>query len=203
MVTFKNLFLTQKLQYGYTDRNVISMKTEVDKRIFTNGYLNFSYERNFASNITNIELGLRYDFSFAQARSTIRKTNNVYRALQSFNGSLIHDGKSGITDFNNYTSIGKGALLLIPFLDTNGNGKRDKNEYGVPGLQVRVSGGRVEHRPKSNTILITDIEAYTEYNVELDPSGLEQVAWKLLKKNYAIMIEPNMVKNVDIPIAVL
>jgi hypothetical protein len=201
--TFKNVLLTQQLQYEYTNKKVIGIKTELEKRIFVNGYLNISYEKNFSSTITNVELGLRYDFSFAQTRSTVRKTNDVYRVLQSINGSLIHDAKSGITDFNNYTSIGKGAILLLPFLDMNGNGKRDRNEQSAAGLQVRVTGGRVEHLVKNNTILITDIEAYTNYNVELDPSGFELVSWKLLKKKYTVAIEPNMVKNIDIPVSVV
>lgn len=202
MRAFKNLLITQQLQYEYTNGKAIGIKTELEKRIFLNGYVNVSYEKIFINDITNVELGLRYDFSFAQARSTIRKTNDVYRALQSVNGSIIHDSKSGLTDFNNYTAVGKGAVLLIPFLDMNGNGKRDKGEQRAPGLQAKVSGGRVDRRVKDNTILITDIEAYTNYNIELDPSGFEHVAWKLVKKNYTVVIEPNMVKNIDVPVSV-
>jgi hypothetical protein len=200
---FQNLLLTQHLQYEYTTEKIITIRSELEKRIFKNGYLNLSFERNFISDIDNIEFGLRYDFSFAQTRFSVRKTNDVYRTLQAVNGSLIHDSKSGITDFNNYTSIGKGAVLLIPYVDINGNNRRDKDEPDAPGLKVLVNGGRLERRVKYNTILITDLEAYTNFNIELDPSGFERVAWRLLKKNYTVVIEPNLVKNIEIPVSAL
>lgn len=199
---FRNLLITQQLQYEYTAEKIITIRSELEKRIFKNGYLNLSFERNFISDIDNIEFGLRYDFSFAQTRFSVRKTNDVYRTLQGVNGSLIHDGKSGITDFNNYTSIGKGAVLLIPYVDINGNNRRDKDEPDAPGLKVMVNGGRLERRIKNNTILITDLEAYTNYNIELDPSEFERVAWRLIKKNYTVVIEPNLVKNIEIPVSV-
>jgi hypothetical protein len=200
---FQNLLLTQHLQYEYTTEKIINIRSELEKRIFKNGYLNLSFERNFISDIDNIEFGLRYDFSFAQTRFSVRKTNDVYRTLQAVNGSLIHDSKSGIIDFNNYTSIGKGAVLLIPYVDINGNNRRDKDEPDAPGLKVLVNGGRLERRVKYNTILITDLEAYTNFNIELDPSGFERVAWRLLKKNYTVVIEPNLVKNIEIPVSAL
>ncbi|MNK49114.1 hypothetical protein D3C87_679570 [compost metagenome] len=143
-----------------------------------------------------------YDFSFAQTRSSVRKTNDVYRVLQGITGSLIHDGKSGITDFNNYTSIGRGSVLLIPYLDINGNNKRDKDEPKVRGLKAIVNGGRLERLAKDNSILITDLEAYSDYNIELDSSEFEQLAWRLLKKNYIVVIEPNLVKNIEVPVSV-
>lgn len=199
---FRNVLITQQMQYEYTNENVISIKTELEKRIFTNGYLNLSYEKNFISDISNIEFGFRYDFSFAQTRSSVRKTNDVYRVLQGITGNLIHDGKSGITDFNNYTSIGKGSVLLIPYLDINGNNKRDKDEPKVGGLKAIVNGGRLERLANDNSILITDLEAYADYNIELDSSEFEQLAWRLLKKNYIVVIEPNLVKNIEVPVSV-
>lgn len=198
----KNLLVTQQLQYEYLGNNLIGVKTELEKRIFKNGYLNLSYEKNFASDISNTELGIRYDFSFAQTRASVRKSNNVIRSLQGISGSLIHDGKSGFTNFNNYTSVGKGAVLLIPYLDLNGNNRRDRGEPKAQGLKVKINGGRLKQSLRDTTIQITDLEAYTNYNIELDGSAFERLAWKFPKKNYSVVIDPNFVKNVEIPISV-
>ncbi len=198
----KNAILTQQLQYEYVDKKVIGVKTEFEKRLFGNGFLNVSYERNFSSNLSNIEVGLRYDFSFAQTGASVRKSNNVTRYLQSINGSLIHDSKTKYTSFNNHTSVGKGAVIIIPYLDLNGNGKRDANEPRAPGLKVQISGGRVEQSIKDTTIRITDLEAYTNYNIELDATGFDKVAWQLRKKIYSVAIDPNFVKKIEVPIAV-
>jgi hypothetical protein len=200
--SFRNMLITQQLQYEYSNKKVMTIKTELEKRIFINGYANLSYEKNFISDISYAEFGLRYDFSFAQTRFSVRKTNDVYRTQQSINGSLIHDGRSGITDFNNYTSIGKGAILLIPYLDVNGNMRRDNDEPDVQGLKVIVNAGRTERSAKDGSILIKDLEAYGNLNIELDPSGFERVAWRLVKKNYTVVVEPNFVKNIEVPVSV-
>lgn len=199
---FKNLLITQQLQYEYLDNKVIGLKTEMEKRVFKSGYLNLSYEKNFSSDISNVELGLRYDFSFAQTRASVRKSNDVIRTLQGVSGSLVHDGKSGFTNFNNYTSVGKGAILLIPYLDLNGNKRRDPDEPKAQGLKVRINGGRIQQSVKDTTIRIMDLEAYTNYSIELDASGFDRLAWKFPKKNYSVVIDPNFVKNVEIPISV-
>lgn len=197
----RNILINQKVQYEYNSNQVITLRTELEKRIFVNGYLNLSYEKNYISDINNIEFGVRYDFSFAQTRTSIRKTNDDYRTLQGISGSLIHDGKSGLTQFNNYTSIGKGAILLIPYLDLNGNGKRERGEPRAKGLKIVANGGRIK-RTKDNSILVTDLEAYANCNIELDPSGFDHVSWKLLKKNYSVLVSPNFVKNIEIPVSV-
>jgi hypothetical protein len=198
----KNILITQQFQYEYVSHQVVGLKTELEKRMFRNGYLNASFERNFSSRITNVELGLRYDFNFAQTRISVRKSREETRALQGISGSLIHDGKSGFTDFNNYTSVGKGAILLIPYLDMNGNNRRDRDEPGATGLKIRMNGGRIKQSLKDTTISITDLEAYTSYMIELDPLGFEHLAWKLPKKSYSVVVDPNFVKHIEVPVSV-
>lgn len=200
--TLRNMLVTQQLQYEYTNNEVVSIKTELEKRIFINGYLNLSYEKNFINEISYVEFGFRYDFSFAQTRFSVRRINDTYKTLQGFNGSLLHDAQSGILEFNNYSSTGKGAVLLIPFLDLNGNNVRDNAEPNVIGLRVLVNAGRQQLKVKDGTVLIKDIEAYAKLNIELDDSGFEKVAWKLVKKNYSVIIEPNFVKSIEIPVSV-
>jgi len=198
----KTLLITQQAQFNYVDKSFMAIKTEIEKRVFLNGYVNASYERNFNSGINNMELGLRYDFSFALTRLSVRKSNDEVRLLQGVSGSMIHDGKTGFTNFNNHSSIGQGSILLIPYLDLNGNNKQDKNEPRVQGLKIRINGGRITQSVRDTTIRINDLEAYTNYNLELDSSGFDRLAWKLLKKNYNVVIDPNYVKNIAIPIVV-
>jgi len=199
----KSILITQQLQYEYGAGKVIGIKTELEKRVFRNGYMNASYEQNFSSNIRNMELGIRYDFSFAQTRATLRKSNEVLTYLQAANGSLIYDSKSKYTAFNNHTSVGRGAVILAPYLDMNGNGRRDADEPKVLGLRIHVNGGRVEQSVKDSTIRITDLEAYANYIIELDSASFDIVAWHLRKKNYNVIIDPNAVKRIEVPVLVL
>jgi hypothetical protein len=115
---------------------------------------------------------------------------------------LIYDNKSNLTDFSNLNSVGTGAIILTPYLDLNGNGKRDPGEPKAPGLKVHINGGRIEQNIKDTTILITHLEAYTDYTIELDPTGFDRVAWQLPKKNYGVIVDPDFVKRIEVPVLV-
>jgi archaellin len=198
----KNITITQQLQYEYLKKKLIGTKTELEKRIFRNGYANLSYERNFSSKITNTEVGLRYDFSFANARASVRKSNQEVRYFQAINGSLIYDQKSKYTSFSNHSSVGKGVIILNPYLDMNNNGRHDPDEPKATGLNIRTNAGRTQKNLRDTTIRITDLEAYAIVEVELDPSGFENIAWQLRKKNYSIAVDPNSVKRVDVAVSI-
>jgi hypothetical protein len=199
---FRSILFTQELQYEYVEKKVVGTKSSMERRLFKNGYVNVSYERNFSSNITNTEIGLRYNFSFAQTRTAIRSNNRSLNFLQSINGSLVHDTRSRLNDFSDHSRVGTGAVILIPYLDLNGNGKRDADEPKAPGLKANINGGRIKPNIKDTTIQITDLESYTNYNIELDPAGFDRVAWQLPKKNYAVIIDPNFVKRIEVPVLV-
>jgi hypothetical protein len=200
---FKNILLTQQVQYEYVEHKIVGVKSALEKRVFKNGYLNISYERNFNSNLTNTDVGLRYDFSFAQASASARKSNDAITYLQSVSGSLIYDGPAKLVEFKNFSSVSTGAVVLIPYLDLNGNGKRDTGEPKVLGLKIHVNGGRIEQSVKDSTIRITNLEAYANYLIELDSASFDIVAWRLRKKNYGVAIDPNSVKRIEVPVLVL
>ncbi|HBG53813.1 MAG TPA: hypothetical protein DDW70_06350, partial [Rikenellaceae bacterium] len=95
------------------------------------------------SDITNVELGLRYDFSFTQIGFSARKSNKTYSFVETASGSIMTDPRSRLITVNSRSSVGKGGMILYPFLDLNWNGKRDKGEPKAFGLEVQVSGGRI------------------------------------------------------------
>ena len=93
--------------------------------------------------------------------------------------------------------------MLVPFLDLNGNGKRDKREPKVAGLKLRTNGGRIEVSKKDTSVRILDMEANTSYFIELDGNSFEHIGWQLRKKSLQVIIDPNHLKTIDIPVAIL
>ena len=70
---------------------------------------------------------------------------------------VSEDTKTGYVNASNRTSLGKGGLIVSPFLDVNCNGKRDKGEPKVFGLNVRVTGGNAKENEPDSTIIITSL----------------------------------------------
>jgi hypothetical protein len=179
------------------------VKGEVEKRAGSVGFINVSYEKNITNKISFISVGLRFNFSFAQTSFAVRQGNQITTAVQSARGSLLYNGKANYLGLNVQTNVGKGGLIILPFLDLNNNGKYDPGEPKVFGLNLRINGGRTERNNIDTTLRITGLEAYTKYFIELDNNGFENVAWLLRKQTISINIEPNNFKLIEVPVAVV
>ena len=198
-----SLTIIPQMQYEYSSKQLISAKTAVEKYLFNNGFISLSYENNFKSKLQVVQLGLRYDFPFTQTGFTARQSNNITTLLELARGSLLVDHKSHYSGANNRASVGKGGIVFAPFLDINCNNRRDKGEPSAYGLNIRISGGNSVKNDRDTTVRVTDLEPYTYYLVELDPNSFDNVAWKLSKKTLKIMVDPNQLKLVEIPVAVV
>jgi len=162
-----------------------------------------SFERNFANNITNLELGLRYDFSFAQIGFTARRSNDTYSFVETAGGSLIVDPRSRYIGVNNRSSVGKGGMILYPFLDMNWNGIKDEGEPKAFGMEVQVSGGRVEYKERDTITRIFDLQPYAEYLVTLDGSKFDNITWRMRNRTLSVVVDPNQFKRIEIPIVIV
>jgi len=149
------------------------------------------------------ELGLRYNFSFAQTGASARYSQGVTNLVQYARGSFINDGKSKYRRADNRPHVGKGGIIIKPFLDYNANGKRDPGENGVPGLNLRSNGGRVDKSENDTTIAIIGLEPYTTCFIELDPNSFYNIAWRLPYESLSVKVDPNIMKNIDIPVNVV
>lgn len=195
--------LTPQIQYEYNENKVMAARFEVAKYIFRNGYLNCSYQQNFKSHFSNIGIGLRYDFAFARVGVSAWQGNDVTTLVQSAAGSLIYEQQSRLLDINNRIGVGTGGVLLLPFLDLNGNGRRDAGEPKVRGLQAVTNGGLVTNDKQDTTIRIMNLEPYTSLFIDLRKNNFEQIAWRVRQQTISVVIDPNRVKLVEVPVVVM
>ena len=199
----KQYTITPQIQYEYNNQRLISARTIVEKPLFKHGFLNLSYEQNFASNTRNLEVGFRFDFSFAQTGFSFRNTNDQNSLIESARGSLLYDRKSNYLGATNRTNVGKGAVTLLPFLDINGNGRRDPGEPKVAGLQFRMNGGTIIRNDKDTTIHILDLVPYTSYYLELDKNSFDNIGWQMHNLTMKVNIDANQFQTIEIPVSVM
>ena len=197
------LVLTPQTQYDYNSKSLIAFKTNIEKPLFKKGFLNMSYEQNFRSHTRSIELGFRYDLSFTQTGLSIRNTDHQTTVVESARGSLLYDRKTRYVGTNNRTSVGKGAITILPFLDVNGNGRHDPGEPKAAGLQFRINGGTIVRNDKDTTIRVLDLTPYTSYLLELDKNSFDNISWQMQALTIKVMIDPNMFKTIEVPISVM
>ncbi|MFZ0473745.1 MAG: SPOR domain-containing protein, partial [Bacteroidales bacterium] len=194
--------LLPQVQYTYTGHEFLSGKVSLEKRLFEKGYMNISYEQYFRNNIRIAEVGLRYDFSFAQTGISARQINKETTYVQYARGSLINDGQTNYHKADNRTNVGRGGISIVAFLDLNANGVRDAGEPKASGLNVRANGGRIERSEKDTVIHILGLEPYVKYFLEFDEGSFDNISWRIDKKSVAVITDANMLKLIQIPIRV-
>ena len=199
----KGIRITPQTQYEYKLKNFSMLKCEVEKNLFNKGFMNISYEKNIAHQTQYFTIGIRYNFSFAQTSFSITKSDGATSAIQSARGSLLYNDISPTLRFKNQSSVGRGGLVIVPFLDLNNNGVHDANEPKLSGLKLRINGGNVEHNKRDTSISVTGLEAYNNYYIELDRNSFDNVAWQIKKPTINISIEPNHYKLIEVPVSVI
>lgn len=194
------IFMPQ-IQYGYTENKLYSAKARIEKQLLKNAYLNMSYEQNFRNNLKLAEAGFRYDFRFAQTGVSVRQTNRRTSFVEYARGSLINDGKTKYLGTDNRTNVGRGGISIVAFLDLNSNNVKDKGEPKAYGLNIRTNSGRIVKSDRDTTIHILGLEPYTNCFIEIEDNSFENIAWQISKKSFSITVDPNILKLVEIPVA--
>lgn len=194
--------LIPQIQYEYGRKKVSMVKGQIDKQFSKNGYLTLSYEKNYYYHMDNAGIGLRHDFAFAQTYVSANRGNHITSFIQSARGSLMYDGKTNYVNAGNRSSIGRGGIILMPYLDINCNGKRDADEPKAFGLKVRVREGNVQYVNKDTSIHLFNLEPYTNYFIALDSNSFDNIAWRLAKKNYGVYIEANQFTLIEVPVTI-
>ena len=191
-----------QMQFEHRQQKISMAKAQVDKQLSRNGYLTFSYEKNFYYHMTNAGIGFRYDFRFAQTFLSTSRSNHRTAFIQSARGSLLYDRNTGYLDASCRSSVGRGGVVVLPYLDLNGNGKRDAGEPKVAGLKVRVREGTVQYVESDTAIRVLNLEPYQNAFIALDSNSFENIAWRLAKKTYSVYIEANQFKLIEVPVQV-
>jgi len=192
-----------QIQFEYNLNKFSLIKCEFEKQLFGKFIINAVCEKNFTINSYNIQIGLRYELPFAQTASSVSFNNNITSLNQSANGSFMYDEKTDYLAVNNRTSVGKCGIVIEPFLDINGNGKRDSNEPRIPGLEVHIEGGRMESSTSDTTIRIYDLEPYRNYFIDLAQSSLNNISWKIMKPTISVAVNANEFKVIEVPITIM
>jgi hypothetical protein len=163
-------------------------------------YFLASYERNSVSKTNNFFLNLRYDLSFARAGFRASYSNNKFNFSENAQGSFAFGLGDGSVKVGYNSALGKGGILLYPFLDLNQNGKRDKGEQKVLLKNVKVNGGKANISKKDSIVRVSDLNAFINYNITFYDDDLDNISWRFKHKTYQILIDPNQYKRVEVPI---
>ncbi|MFV8337069.1 hypothetical protein ACNQF7_13430 [Flavobacterium sp. RSP29] len=195
--------LVPQLRYGYDADAMTTLQTQLRKPIFKKGYIQASLDYNFKNQNSSFQISFTHNFDHLNTGFSSIFYKNSASFSQSASGSLIFEPQSDFVSFNNRISVGRGSVKFIPFLDINGNGKRDTKEPLVKGVNILLMGGDHQLVNPDGTTIITGLEPYIKNYVELNTNKVNSIAWRIKNKTLNCTLNPNQLKIIEIPVVVV
>ena len=161
------------------------------------------YSRDLLSNKNSFSVNAQYNLPFARTGFSSSYNDNDFNFSENAQGSLMFGGDNTLVQTRNNSAIGKGGILLHPFLDVNQNGTFDKDEKRVLLSSVNVPGAKAVISKKDKIIRILDLNAFVNYTIEFSDTSLDYISYNFKNKIYQVMVDPNQYKRVFIPIIVV
>ncbi len=198
-----NVRFTPQVQYSYQKKNIVLIKAEAEKRAFKNMVATVGYEYNKLAGFSGFSVGVRHNFSFAQVGFNARQVAGDINLTQAAAGGLTFDNNFKKITASDRSNVGQGSILILPFLDYNANGRRDRGEPEVLNLNVRVDGCRIERSNQRAAVRVSALEAYNKYYLLLDDKSFDNPAYKIRQQVWEVTAEPNTVKKISVPVLVV
>ena len=199
----KGIRFTPLVQYDYISNQLIRVRGELEKNIGNRGFVNFTYERDLTKNLNFFNFGFRYNFSFANIAFFGRKSKDATVLTQTINGSFLNETVNNKILISNQNNLGRGGFIVQAFLDINANGKKDIGEPKISEIKLRVNSGRIQFNKKDSNYLVSGLEAYNSYFIEILKNGFDNITWKVKRPIIQAEVEPNQIKLIEVPVSVM
>ncbi len=198
---FKSFRPQIKVSWDHSLNKLEYVGLQFNRRIFRQGQLNVSVERNLITNSSQIKATFRLFTGFADFTTRMMSIGGHYSVSQVQRGSVRYDQEGGRVLFDRRNAVGSGAAVVRPFLDHNYNGSFDEGEELLPGLKAKFKGGR--QRLSGDQFYYYDgLRAYDRYLIQIDEYSLDNPLLKPTHENYEISCNPNVVTAIDVPLVI-
>ena len=198
--TKKGLTFRPSCQFNYNDSKFISYKIEAERQFLSHGRFSAGYENNIRSNYQSVNISLRYNFSFMMAAASAFLNKDFITTSQSARGGVAFASGKNKAIATNRTTVGRSGISIIPFIDVNCNGIFDMNEATAPDLRININGGKVHYSKKDDIIRVTGLEPFVYYNLTIDESKFNNIAWQVDAKQIKVLTDPNQFKKIYISV---
>ncbi len=198
-----NLSVSPELKYDYQSKSLRTMRLSLEKRFMSKGSARIFFERDFIGQQNYLGVSARFNLNHFQLSLTERHSKKYFATTQSANGSILFDSNDHELLLSNSHSSGSGSLVLVAFLDINGNGVHDKKEPILPNFKFNINGNFRKHKSKKGGIHVLNLTPYKRYIIKIDPGSFDHIAWVVKNPTIAVDVVPNQIQKIQIPVSVM
>jgi hypothetical protein len=147
-----------------------------------------------------ISLGVTAYLPGARTISQLSRTPESQVQASAFaEGSVIWNGPAGQVNVTPERSLRRAGLGGLVFLDSNGNGRYDGADEVLDSVRVQV-GPHTLLTDAHGRYAVWDLVPFVGTNVALDSMSLRNPLWVPVFSLATVMVGPNMVRHLDIPV---
>jgi len=196
------IFFHPMANLDYTNRKVLSIEATLTKMFNGFAAVNISGGHSFIPNEYHGQIDLRMNLDFAQVGlSCGGGTSQPLQAAATIQGSLAYDPPAMEFIANNLPQVRRGGLEVLPFLDINNNGKRDKSEPIVKHFGFEQSPGKITE-DSDGLIRIQNMEPYRKYILKTSTTNVENISWIPKFTSFEFIPPANGFARMEIPLTI-
>ncbi|MBC8769379.1 hypothetical protein H4O18_15385 [Arenibacter sp. BSSL-BM3] len=197
------LTLSPQIEFNYIDNKITSVRGEISKHLFKDTYFRSNIEHNFKYDKFYLNFGVTIGLGFSRLglSSNINTDHSSFSQILTGGASYSHEADYMV--FDERTALGQASVKFLPFLDVNGNGKKDGAEPEIKGLEVYCKRGGLKKYLDTGSIIFTGMEPYVPHYFTFNSDQFQNIAWTMDYNSMNLTLNPNQIKLVKIPINVM
>jgi len=119
---------------------------------------------------------------------------------QDISGSLSFDDKRGKIISSDRRQVGRAAVSVVMFEDSNENGHYDEGEIIVPSKAIRLDHAASMELTPEGILYISRLVGYRTYHAEVVKELLPDPVLAPVMSRFSFIAVPNRYKNIEIPL---
>lgn len=185
---------------NYSSLQVTDLSLTLQKPIGSIYTISLTAAHSFIVNDFRVQADIHMLFPFTSfGVSGGGGTNERPNQGATLQGSMLFDPNGPRLILSDRPQVRHGAIDIIPFLDTNNNGRFDPGEKIVKHFGLEQPIGRVTEN-ENGTLSITELDPYRRYLIRLSASELDNISWVPKFQSFAINPAANGVTVIEVPI---
>ena len=145
-------------------------------------------------------LGVASSFDAIRSYTTLSAQRGAPAGMTQYvQGSMIYDRQRGSLTLDAGPSLQRGGVAGVVFLDTNGNGRRDVGEEGLPNVRLQVGSGSA-YSDSLGVYRVWDVVPFEPLLVSADSMSFDSPLWVASDRAIAVLPTPNAFTAVDVPL---
>jgi hypothetical protein len=177
-----------------------SVQSQIQKRFNRRVVASVNIASPLSLRETTVGLNVFVDLGQLTASAGGSYSSGNWQGLQTLSGSALLSSGPTPVQSNSRSTMGRGAVDIMVFVDVNHNNKRDKGEPLVKGMDVSMNRGIESMLENDSITRYVALQPYTRHLITVSDAGLPNIAWRLPYQLIGVSVDVNSVKKVHVPV---